>query len=76
MRYDQDNWTRDCWRKAQGLHPQRMGRKATHWSWEEGYSDMRWYWYERLYEVLIVLGQEEPEYILKALGATTSWRPD
>ena len=54
-RYDQDDWMRDCWRKAQGLRPQRMGQKVTHWSWEEGYSDMRWYWYKGLYEVLFFI---------------------
>ena len=76
MRYNRDDWTRDCWRKAHRLHPQRIGQKATHWSWGEGYSDTRWYWYKGLYEVLTILGQEEPDYILKSLGATTSQRPD
>ena len=35
-----------------------MGRKATHWSWEEGYFDMRWDWYKGLYKVLLFWDKE------------------
>ena len=44
--------------KHKGLRPQRMGRKATHWSWEEGYSDTRWDWYKGLCEVLLFWDRE------------------